>query len=630
MSVLYEPLLPRHTRVTRVRRGDSGELLITILPCRLIANTEDGSWSDGRASINGVKANYLALSYTWGNVRDKVRLQVFDTQHQEHELEVTRSLLQAIRQTLFDNGDDEFYLWSDQLSIDQSSAEEKTAQIMMMREIYEHAGHVVVWLGPASDDSLLGFRKIQEVAALFEHIQQPDNEHVDLHAMHFRLLDSFAEAAWADTPESQREWTAVRKVLTRPWFSRTWIRQEATAIPSHSTQVLCGPSHVSLRKLYQFLHVAMLRLASPMPQTLQFTSDMFSNLGQLDSFYHLRTQPQTETPLLTLVRQFRGSECTDLRDKIFCLVAFASDASEPGLEFEIDYSTDASFVYVNFAIWALRRYKSLDIFSDCDGMKAQNISLLSWTPNWTRPACFSPIDGNAGDKGRLYSASGIYANSLVVGTHDPARPPGLLWLSGIRIATICSVSDEAPLNPDVRALRSWLFPTDRHMTCPLNNIPMERVFATTISAGRQRPVDLWADIEPSDVDLVQVKTATRHRRLFFTQPASEGSRGLMGLGPLLLQPGDSLWMLKGGRALYALQESPMPETRRMNCLDLTGGSATVATVHEGDTVCQLMGECYVHGLMAGEILDFIGDSPKKTRPSVLEGMDRDFQDIYLV
>ena len=129
----------------------------------------------------------------------------------------------------------------------------------------------------------------------------------------------------------------------------------------------------------------MIRLASPTPLGLQISAGLFSSLLELDQFRRPRVQPKSKRPLLTLVRQVRGSQYTDLRDKLYCMVGFSADVTEPDLEYKIDYSRDVRAVYVDFAIWTMREYKSLDIFSDCDGLVSPGVSFSCWTPNWTRP-----------------------------------------------------------------------------------------------------------------------------------------------------------------------------------------------------------------------------------------------------
>jgi hypothetical protein len=44
------------------------------------------------------------------------------------------------------------HFWVDALCIDQNNIPEKNSQVSKMKEIYEGAKKIVVWLGPAADD----------------------------------------------------------------------------------------------------------------------------------------------------------------------------------------------------------------------------------------------------------------------------------------------------------------------------------------------------------------------------------------------------------------------------------------------------------------------------------------------
>jgi hypothetical protein len=54
----------------------------------------------------------------------------------------------------------------DAVCIDQSNIPERNAQVLRMKEIYEKARKVVVWLGPAGEDSNIAIDIIQELSTL--------------------------------------------------------------------------------------------------------------------------------------------------------------------------------------------------------------------------------------------------------------------------------------------------------------------------------------------------------------------------------------------------------------------------------------------------------------------------------
>lgn len=83
----------------------------------------------------------------------------------------------------------------DALLINQIDDEEKTHQVQLMREIYEVASRVVIWLGKASDDSDLAMDLIADI-----HRVGPQDYKANL--------------------EDAKSWKALGMLYRRPWWSR--------------------------------------------------------------------------------------------------------------------------------------------------------------------------------------------------------------------------------------------------------------------------------------------------------------------------------------------------------------------------------------------------------------------------
>ena len=216
-----------------------------------------------------------------------------------------------------------------------------------------------------------------------------------------------------------------------------------------------------------------------------------------------------------------------------------------------------------------------------------------------------------------------------------------MGLAGIRIATVDRVLPAVTSATDISVEATWLGETEDGW-CSLNNADTLVVCAYTLAADCKQP-----DKSPSPTrrevrggltaayELVTtgrlwgLKMWTMDRRLFFTQPDSEGGKGLLGLGDATIQTGDSVWMFKGGKVLYVLREKESEADRTLNVFNLTGEEHHSLNITKGDKQFVLIGECFIHGLMDGQILDFIGEVPKKARPAPLELMDRHFRKIYL-
>ncbi|KAK3341031.1 heterokaryon incompatibility protein-domain-containing protein [Neurospora tetraspora] len=93
---------------------------------------------------------YGALSYTWGDSPDAY--EIFINDRKSLVKENLHMALLALRQT-----DEDRLLWIDAICIDQDNDKEKGHQVGQMRQIYENAEQVLIWLGPSNRgiDSLM-------------------------------------------------------------------------------------------------------------------------------------------------------------------------------------------------------------------------------------------------------------------------------------------------------------------------------------------------------------------------------------------------------------------------------------------------------------------------------------------
>jgi hypothetical protein len=131
---------------------------------------------------------------------------------------------------------------------------------------------------------------------------------------------------------------------------------------------------------------------------------------------------------------------------------------------------------------------------------------------------------------------------------------------------------------------------------------------------------------PSDTSLLSLSgvnvssVASVHRRLW------QGDHiGLLGYGLDTADVGDELWILKGGKVPYVLR----PKAMTVPSVDLVTGEANDLPVDIGMPTYELVCEAFVLGLMDGEIIDMLGENPKRERPPPIADMDRDFRTIGL-
>src|SRR5690242_6624948 len=90
--------------------------------------------------------DYEALSYTWGSTSDNIPVQVGSG-----TLWCTKSLVTALN--ALSPPSSHRTIWIDAICINQSDATERNHQVAFMKDIYVRASRVLIWLGPAENDS---------------------------------------------------------------------------------------------------------------------------------------------------------------------------------------------------------------------------------------------------------------------------------------------------------------------------------------------------------------------------------------------------------------------------------------------------------------------------------------------
>jgi hypothetical protein len=106
-------------------------------------------------------ARYKALSYAWGRESAACSMLVLPSKSdscgdscdtaEPTVIPITKSLHSALVDLR--RPSKPFRIWIDQICINQKDEIEKAAQVRLMEPIYTKAAQVVVWLGPAADDS---------------------------------------------------------------------------------------------------------------------------------------------------------------------------------------------------------------------------------------------------------------------------------------------------------------------------------------------------------------------------------------------------------------------------------------------------------------------------------------------
>jgi hypothetical protein len=303
--------------------------------------------------LEQVYEKYLALSYVWGENKNKRRIRV-----NGKDFDVTPNLEVALRNVWAKQFTT--CIWVDAICINQSSNLEKNSQIRLMGEIYLSSFIVLIWLGEATPQSALA------IAHLDQNISHKDG------SMTIDLDYPVNDPRYADA------WDAMgQDLLKRPWWRRAWVTQEV-ALANRST-VLCGQDVLAFEKLAFGTMIA-------------FNHDLNVFYGSEDGFtnnwnvtrkqeYRLKRVRGQDMPLHELLANNISSSATDPRDIIYSLLGLATDVKDAA-ELIPDYDATVEQLYTNLVKFHVRKYNTIDLICVSRNPKKHD-KLPSWVPDWS-------------------------------------------------------------------------------------------------------------------------------------------------------------------------------------------------------------------------------------------------------
>ncbi|KAL9070357.1 MAG: hypothetical protein Q9161_004915 [Pseudevernia consocians] len=164
---------------------------------------------------------YEAISYVWGSQSKPFAFPVYDGV--EVSLPITESLNAALPHLTGKSTTG--LLWIDQICIDQENVLERNAQVPIMGEIYGKASRVLAWLGDEDGETGL-IREL--VGAADAELEQPGTDKVESYNQ--MLATKISSLLYAEPRRGHFD--ALVNFLSRPWFRRAWVVQEAVLCPS--------------------------------------------------------------------------------------------------------------------------------------------------------------------------------------------------------------------------------------------------------------------------------------------------------------------------------------------------------------------------------------------------------------
>ncbi|KAK6433944.1 hypothetical protein LTR95_009872 [Oleoguttula sp. CCFEE 5521] len=262
---------------------------------------------------------YLALSYTWGNPPESHTIEVDGKQFL-----IRKNLWRFLDQISAPSRKWQDLLWIDSISIDQTDAEEKSHQIGLMGRIYEQARKVVIWLGPAYNQSDVAME------ALVDFGRSTRNN---------RKRTRF----W-----SEAGGLALMRLCNRTYWTRLWVFQEMML--AKDILLMCGSHVTEWAAFYEVLTAVDARplvksdrnehrretdldgacqvltaLEGPLPRVDRRNGDVQNALNSpaLAMTRRKGAMADPKEGLWSLMNATQGLDCAEPKDRIFALLGVA-------------------------------------------------------------------------------------------------------------------------------------------------------------------------------------------------------------------------------------------------------------------------------------------------------------------
>jgi hypothetical protein len=491
---------------------------------------------------------FSALSYVWGRQKGGERVDINGV-----PVKVTQNLYDFLV-TFSGNR----WLWIDALCINQLDPGERSQQVALMKELYEAAQEVIIWLGNTTGDMKFAFDLLERSGDRYAR-RNP-----------FRGIRRMIYSGY-----NEKDLQVLGDLFSREYWSRAWIIQEATA-PVAKSRIWCGENKLDLDRFcrgYRYFNDfgGFLEATRRRGYTINDTISAILNIKEARS----SLKPGEGIELYTLLQLVRGQNCTDPRDKIYSILSISTEAENVARP---NYLRPVEETYLQLAILFIGRH-NLD-FLGFAGFK-QSTSLPSWVPDWTVKDCPRFISRSV-QEAVVFNAG---ANTVpLVGYLRIGIKNKLgiaLRLTGFLFDTIERVSIPRTQNLGLKQsfIRSWSDVTFSSARPVGENVKDELCQTLTAGSGHtiQRHVKRMVEnVKGSKADMQFywrdtfscIVEETMFRALARTK------LGYLALVPDGTRAGDRVCVFWGGR---------------MPCV-----------LREEDLHWHLVGECYTHGIMDGE------------------------------
>ncbi|KAE8443131.1 hypothetical protein EG329_002300 [Mollisiaceae sp. DMI_Dod_QoI] len=393
--------LPSITSI-RLLRLDSGDV-DDPLSCSLIVVEDYASAPE-----------YHALSYCWGDAKDKVELLCNGMPFSATKN--LRSALLCLRKKTVSE-----LVWADAICINQKDGQERNQQLSVMKQIYLLASRVFIWIGHGDETTGPAMKLIRTIGhGCCKEIHGSDVSPILCLASLRSDPDRTQRVTSTNLTElverTRIDWQLIWKFYQSAWFFRVWVIQEVRGCMEIS--LLCGEEEIEWELVV--LAANWVSHAFDRDPKIHWTMNYLPSFTGFQNAFFMWDQScvRREAPFLALLNLVRRFHSTDPRDKVFALLqhpilqtrthdqnhrtaieyspklahAVSNEISQfmlfarvTHLDFKADYEMTVGEVYRRVALDSIHSYRSLEVLCYAWQTQHLDVSLPSWIPRWDIP-----------------------------------------------------------------------------------------------------------------------------------------------------------------------------------------------------------------------------------------------------
>ncbi|KAI2631771.1 heterokaryon incompatibility protein-domain-containing protein [Xylaria nigripes] len=576
--------------------------------------------------------DFEAISYCWGNAWDGRCVTCNDA-----ILTVNNSLFTGLVHFRYE--DRTRILWADAICINQNDATEKGDQVQLMPRIYSEATRTLVWLGVANDSEFGSVppNVADTIGQALQLMPTIDPEDVADLAAKPQIIRSDSQRLRDEGKPNllDFDWSPLVALLSRPWFHRKWVVQEVV-LAKEVILYAGGGAQVPwldlARLTFAMEGLGIERLAffengSTILESSNISINCVTAISMVQEF-------RTRGTLVDGIENTLRFACTDPRDHVYSLLSLGAI----GPRILPDYNASVCDVFKQFAIAMIMQGQSLKMLSIapetlihlCSDLQRLE-GLPSWVPDLrlprlevmasytVRPQPFfagghtKPVLSISDDE-RVLSCQGRVIDTIKT-MSTSINELRLIERPILRLSE--TIQSEPSLERRMQRLSRWM--SDCYQVAFGESDPkvapgkesmraFSRTMVCDIDIGRNRlPVEI-IDAFPQFMEWATRHAENNQGKDFQHLMSMPGYSATLYRTITTLSPGLKFCVTEHGRFAHASLNSQPGDCI---CV-LVGGELPFVARPTGHGTYTLVGECYVDGIMDGEIFTGRGAEPLET------------------